>query len=54
MHTIKPINEKLLLDQISSNVKHGVITMENHLITGGIGSLIADIMAKYGVGKKLN
>ncbi|MDC0195292.1 transketolase [Alphaproteobacteria bacterium] len=52
MHTIKPFNEKLLLDQISS-VKYGVITMENHLITGGIGSLIADIIAKYGVGKKL-
>ena len=27
--------------------------MENHLITGGIGSLIADIIAKFGVGKKL-
>ena len=52
MHTIKPFNEKLLLDQISS-VKYGVITMENHLITGGIGSLIADIIAKNGVGKKL-
>ena len=52
MHTIKPFNEELLLDQISS-VKHGVITMENHLITGGIGSLIADIIAKNGVGKKL-
>ena len=52
LHTIKPINEDLILDQIKK-VKYGVITMENHLITGGVGSLIADIIAKYGVGKKL-
>ena len=27
--------------------------MENHLINGGTGSIIADIIAKYGLGKKL-
>ena len=52
IHTLKPINEEKLLHQIEK-AKYGVITMENHLINGGIGSIIADIIAKNGVGKKL-
>jgi transketolase len=52
LHTIKPINEEILVDQIQK-VKHGVITMENHLINGGIGSIIAEVIAKQGLGKKL-
>jgi transketolase len=52
LHTIKPINEEILVDQIQK-VKHGVITMENHLINGGTGSIMADIIAKYGLAKKL-
>ena len=52
IHTLKPINEEKLLYQIEK-AKYGVITMENHLINGGIGSIIADIIAKNGVGKKL-
>ena len=27
--------------------------MENHLVNGGLGSIISDIIAKYGLGKKL-
>jgi transketolase len=30
-----------------------VITLENHVTEGGIGSLVAEIMADNGVGKKL-
>ena len=52
LHTIKPINKKLLLSYIEK-VKYGVITMENHLINGGTGSLIADIIAENGIAKKL-
>ncbi|MEP0520259.1 MAG: transketolase C-terminal domain-containing protein [Hyphomicrobiales bacterium] len=52
LNTIKPFDEKVMLDHIAS-VKHGVITLENHVTEGGIGSLLAEIMADNGVGKKL-
>ena len=52
LHTIKPFNAAALLDHIMS-VKGGVITLENHVTEGGIGSLVAEIMADNGVGKKL-
>ena len=50
--TIKPINKELLLSQIEK-VKYGVVTMENHLINGGIGSIVADIIAENGIAKRL-
>ena len=52
LHTIKPFNHKQLLDHIGS-VKHGVVTLENHITEGGIGSLVAETMADAGVGKRL-
>ena len=52
LNTIKPFDDKALLDHIGS-VKHGVITLENHVTEGGIGSLVAEIMADNGVGKRL-
>ncbi|SDW65838.1 transketolase family protein [Roseicitreum antarcticum] len=52
LHTIKPFDSKALLDQIAS-VKHGVITLENHVTEGGVGSLVAETMADAGVGKRL-
>jgi len=52
LHTIKPFDAKSLLDQIGS-VKHGVVTLENHVTEGGIGSLVAETMADAGVGKRL-
>ena len=33
--------------------RHGVVTLENHVTEGGIGSLVAEIMADHGVGKRL-
>lgn len=52
LHTIKPFNAQALLDHIGS-VRHGVITLENHVTEGGIGSLVAETMADAGVGKRL-
>ncbi|MEM7443889.1 MAG: transketolase C-terminal domain-containing protein [Pseudomonadota bacterium] len=52
LNTIKPFDEKAILDHIGS-VMGGVITLENHVITGGIGSLLAEIMADNGIGKRL-
>jgi len=52
LNTIKPFDDAAMLDHIQS-VKSGVITLENHVTEGGIGSLLAEIMADNGVGKKL-
>ena len=52
LHTIKPFDAGALLDHVGS-VRHGVITLENHVICGGIGSLVAETMAEAGVGKRL-
>lgn len=52
INTIKPFDAEALLDHVAS-VKHGVITLENHVTEGGIGSLVAEIMADHGVGKRL-
>ncbi|MCY3984799.1 MAG: transketolase [Roseovarius sp.] len=52
LHTIKPFDSKALLDHIGS-VKHGVVTLENHVTEGGVGSLVAETMADAGVGKRL-
>jgi transketolase len=52
LHTIKPFDAKALMDHIGS-VRHGVITLENHVTEGGIGSLVAETMADAGVGKRL-
>jgi transketolase len=50
--TLKPFNDRSVLDAIA-NSRHGVITMENHTIVGGLGSIIAEKMAEAGLGKKL-
>ncbi len=52
LNTIKPFDAQALLDHLGS-VSKGVITLENHLIDGGIGSLVAETMADAGSGKKL-
>jgi transketolase len=52
INTIKPFNTAALLDHISA-VRYGVITMENHLTEGGIGSLVAEAIADAGGCKRL-
>ncbi len=52
LHTIKPFDAVTLLDHVHS-VTHGVVTLENHVTEGGIGSLAAEVMAEAGVGKRL-
>lgn len=44
---IKPINELMLLDKIG-NVKM-IVTLEEHLIDGGIGSIITEIITEKGL-----
>ncbi len=50
--THKPFTDPLILEALAAP-RYGVITMENHLITGGLGSATAEIMAEQGIGKKL-
>lgn len=50
--THKPFTDPLVLEAIQ-HAKHGVITMENHTVIGGLGSAVAELMAKNGIGKRL-
>jgi transketolase len=50
--TLKPCNHPVLLDALAQP-KHGVLTLENHLTTGGLGSIAAEKIAEHGLGKKL-
>jgi transketolase len=50
--TLKPFAREAFLDALSG-VRHGVITLENHTIVGGLGSIAAEIMAEAGSGKRL-
>ncbi|HTP03942.1 MAG TPA: transketolase C-terminal domain-containing protein [Nitrospirota bacterium] len=50
--TLKPFDDQSVLDAIATS-RHGVITMENHTIIGGLGSIIAEKMAEAGMAKKL-
>lgn len=52
LHTIKPFDTAAMLDHMAS-VKGGVVTLENHVTEGGIGSLMAEIIADHGLGKRL-
>ncbi len=46
MFTIKPLDKELLLERLIG--KKMVITIENHSITGGLGSAVAEVLADNG------
>jgi transketolase len=48
----KPMTDPVLLDSIR-RVRHGVVTLENHTVVGGLGTAVAELMAEAGVGKRL-
>jgi len=50
--TLKPFHAEPVLEAIQTS-KYGAVTMENHSILGGLGSIIAEVMAEAGLGKKL-
>ncbi|MCT7664143.1 transketolase family protein [Shinella kummerowiae] len=49
--TLKPFDRDGLLKAARS--KKGVVTLENHTIVGGLGSLVAEILAEEGLGIRL-
>ena len=48
MHTIKPLDEELVLKTLAKTGK--IITVEDHSILNGLGSAVADILATQGNG----
>lgn len=50
--TLKPFNDPQVLEALASAGK-GVITFENHLIKGGLGSAVAETIAEHGLGVRL-
>lgn len=47
--TLKPFSDPIMLDALSK-AKHGIITMENHTIIGGLGTATAE----NGIGTRLH
>ncbi len=50
--TLKPFTDPAVLEAVCT-ARRGVITIENHLVTGGLGSSVAELMAEHGVGTRL-
>jgi transketolase len=52
LSTLKPFTDESVMEAIARS-RHGVITMENHTVVGGLGSIIAEQMAERGMAKRL-
>ena len=50
MHTIKPVDKEIIIKAIEET--KGIITVEDHNITGGLGSAVAEEIAESGKGIK--
>lgn len=50
--TLKPFDHPEIMQTIAES-RYGAVTLENHSIIGGLGSIVAEQMAEAGVGKKL-
>lgn len=51
-NTLKPFTDMQVVES-ASNSRSGVITAENHTTVGGLGTIVADLLAEHGVGRKL-
>lgn len=50
--TLKPFDDLAVLEA-AAQARYGVISMENHTIAGGLGSVLAEVMAEVGLGRRL-
>ena len=50
--TLKPFSDPQVVEAVAKT-RHGVITLENHTVIGGLGTAVAEVMAEHGVGRKL-
>jgi transketolase len=51
INTIKPCDDPVILEAMVES--RGVITLENHLVRGGLGTVIAELIARHGIGRRL-
>ena len=47
LYRLKPVNEKLLVDAIKLSKR--IVTLEEHTILGGLGSIVCEILAGNGI-----
>jgi transketolase len=52
LNTLKPFDAAQIVAHAES-VRYGVVTLENHLTTGGIGSMVAEALAEAGLPRRL-
>jgi transketolase len=52
LSTLVPFPSQMIVEA-AKKTKFGIVVMENHSIVGGIGSATAEVLAEYGIGKKL-
>ncbi|MNY16226.1 1-deoxy-D-xylulose-5-phosphate synthase [compost metagenome] len=45
MHTIKPLDEKAILDSVGKT--KCVVTAEEHMLNGGLGDAVAQVLSRY-------
>ena len=50
--TIKPFTDPTVTEALAK-VKYGAVTIENHLVTGGLGTAVAEVIADNGLNTKL-
>lgn len=50
--THKPFGDPVVLEALA-RARHGVVTIENHTIVGGLGSAVAELIAESGLGTRL-
>ncbi len=50
--THKPFGDRIV-EHAVRRARHGVVTLENHTVVGGLGAAVAEYMAENGVGSKL-
>ncbi len=48
MHTISPIDVEAIQKAVSDTRR--IVTVEDHLVTGGLGSAVSEVIAQYGKG----
>jgi len=50
--TLKPFDDPAVLEA-AARARHGVITLENRSVIGGLGSAVAETLAEAGLGRRL-
>lgn len=48
MHTIKPVDKEAIIKAVDET--GSIMTVEDHNVTGGFGSAVAEVIAEYGKG----